>query len=64
MENSALKTFVDNTEWNELIDGIISDRRDKNSKLVKVKFRPVKLKDRICIQVTEYIDTKVIHTNL
>lgn len=64
MENNALRAFIDSTEWNELIDGIISDRRDRNSKLIKVKFRPVKLKDRICIQVTEYIDTKVIHNNL
>ena len=63
VDNEILKSYVYDTEWTELIDGVISDRRNKDNKVSKIKLRLVKLKENICVQVTEYIDTKVIHAN-
>lgn len=47
----------------DLINIVISNSADKE-KLIKVKVRPVLIKEDILYQVSEYIGVKVFHTNM
>ena len=48
-----------------LIDITISSRKSKDdSRVQKVKIRPVIIKDSIEFQVSEFVGKKVLHTNL
>lgn len=58
-----LKKIINDIDWNRLTDAVISNKKNNASEIFKVKLRPVKIKETFCIQVTEYIDKKVIHTN-
>lgn len=61
MEN--LINLLDDISENSFISGIISNKRDKNYSVDKIKLRKIILKGEILIQATEYTGTKVLHTN-
>lgn len=44
-----------------LIDLVISGMKNKDTLVSKVKIRPVKLKDNLMFQASEYVGTKVLH---
>lgn len=46
-----------------LIDIVISGMKNKDTLVSKVKIRPVKLKDNLMFQASEYVGTKVLHSN-
>ncbi|MDE6698164.1 MAG: SAM-dependent methyltransferase [Lachnospiraceae bacterium] len=55
--------LIDEIEWDRLAEAVISDRKSTVCEIQKIKLRPVKIKEEIYIQTTEYINKKVIHTN-
>lgn len=55
--------LTDEIEWDRLAEAVISDRKSAVCEIQKIKLRPVKIKEEIYIQTTEYINKKVIHTN-
>lgn len=55
--------LTDEIKWDKLVEAVISDKRSTACKVQKIKLRPVKIKEEIFIQATEYINKKVIHTN-
>lgn len=61
MDDIIKKTF-ENTINNELINIIVSNSSDRE-KVTKVKIRPVKIKDIVQYQASEYIGDKIFHTN-
>lgn len=56
--------FIMDLNWSNLVNGVISDKRNSQSEISKIKLRLVLLKGETLVQVTEYIDKKVVHTNL
>lgn len=62
MDQKIYELF-ENTVNPELIGIVISNSTDKD-KLLKVKIRPVLIKEEILFQVSEYIGTRIFHTNL
>ncbi len=54
--------FLDELLDENLIDIMISNARHKDGTL-KVKIRPVMIKNQCMFQVTEYVGTKVLHNN-
>ncbi len=61
MDQLIRKVFED-TINNDLINIIISNSSDRE-KLLKIKIRPVMLKDKLYYQASEYIGSKVLHSN-
>lgn len=57
-----LLQLIDEIQWEKLVEGVISDKRNK-AKVQKIKLRPVVIKNIFLIQVTEYIGKQVIHDN-
>lgn len=62
MEQDLYKV-LEETFSNDFIDGILSNSTDKEV-LSKVKLRPVKVKEDILFQITEYRGKQVFHSNL
>lgn len=56
--------FIKELDWSTLVDGVLSDKKYSTNEVSKIKLRLVMLKNEKVIQVTEYIDKKVIHTNM
>ena len=46
-----------------LIDLVISNVKNKDVQASKIKVRPVKLKNNLMFQASEYVGTKVLHSN-
>ncbi len=61
MDQLIRKVFED-TINNDLNNIIISNSSDRE-KLLKIKIRPVMLKDKLYYQASEYIGSKVLHSN-
>lgn len=57
-----LLQLIDEIQWEKLVEGVISDKRNK-AEVQKIKLRPVVIKNTFLIQVTEYIGKQVIHDN-
>lgn len=57
-----LLQLIDEIQWEKLVEGVISDKRNK-AEVQKIKLRPVVIKNIFLIQVTEYIGKQVIHDN-
>lgn len=57
-----LLQLLQDTFSNRLTQVILSNSKDKD-RILKVKIRPVLLKDQIVFQKTDYIGTKVFHDN-
>lgn len=57
-----LLQLIDETQWEKLVEGVVSDKRNK-AEVQKIKLRPVVIKNTFLIQVTEYIGKQVIHDN-
>lgn len=59
-----LNQLIEEINWTNVASAIISDKKNKELEISKIKLRSVQIKDTIYVQVTEYIDKKVIHTNV
>lgn len=57
-----LLQLIDEIQWEKLVEGIISDSKNK-CEIQKIKFRPVVIKNVFLIQFTEYIGKQVMHDN-
>lgn len=57
-----LLQLIDEIQWEKLVEGVVSDKRNK-AEVQKIKLRPVVIKKTFLIQVTEYIGKQVIHDN-
>lgn len=57
-----LLQLIDEIQWEKLVEGVISDKRNK-AEVQKIKLQPVVIKNTFLIQVTEYIGKQVIHDN-
>ena len=59
-----LKELLDKCINDRLIDLTISGQKVKNEEdVMRVKIRPVQLKDEIKYQASEFVGRKVLHTN-
>ena len=59
-----LKELLDKCINDRLIDLTISGQKVKNEEdVMRVKIRPVRLKDEIKYQASEFVGRKVLHTN-
>lgn len=57
-----LLQLIDEIQWEKLVEGVISDKRNKTD-VQKIKLRPVVIKNTLLIQTTEYVGKQVIHNN-
>ena len=58
----TLETLLAQSMNEKLIDIIISNPRSKDG-VAKIKIRPVAARDELVFQATEYVGTKVLHSN-
>lgn len=58
----AISNIFDETINKDLVNAVISNSTDKN-KIVKVKLRPVSIKNELYFQASEYIGEKIFHNN-
>lgn len=59
-----LKELIYNIMNTEFVNAVISNKRNKSSITDKVKLRHIIMKETDLVQLTEYVNTKVIHKNM
>lgn len=59
LKEELIENFNEN-----LVRVIISGKRSKDAEVDKVKIRPVKIKENLEFQITQYVGKKVLHSNL
>lgn len=59
-----LKELIYNIMNTEFVNAVISNKRNKSSMTDKVKLRHIIMKETDLVQITEYVNTKVIHKNM
>ena len=59
-----LKVALDRIINDKLVSAVISNKRNKENEVDKIKVRPVIIKDELLYQVSSFVGPKVLHSNV